>query len=138
MSTDHDTIAISSDRLGFALHQARRGRTVIVLLAQARQIRPIMGWIERHSDPSAGERVHWARGLEAFRQVASPGVVEVISPGVIYSGRYHGRHADLVIVGPGVMMTADLEEHLAVMLLDADPMDVDTDPGSLPILREGQ
>jgi hypothetical protein len=135
--TDDTDLRLSTDRLGFALHQARRGRRVLILLAQARQIRPVLGWLERHIEDRTNERVHWARGLEAYRQVASPGTVELITPGAIERGRLRGGRADLVIVGPGVLMHQVLEEEIALLLLDADPMiDEHDDTPRTPIIRE--
>lgn len=128
-------LRLSTDRLGFALHQARRGRRVVVLMAQAREIRPVLAWLERHLDDRGTERVHWANGFEAYRRTDSSGCVELTSP-THFPRTYRGQHADLLLVGPGVMMTADIEEAAALLLRNADPVAVDTDPGSPPILLE--
>lgn len=97
-------------RLGYALHQARRGRQVMIFVPLMAQVRPCLEWLARHRDEAVDERIHYSPGYEAFRCVEAGGSITFATPSSIT--RFYGRTVDYILVAPDVILTETLEARL--------------------------
>lgn len=113
------TPVLAPARLGYALHHARAGKRVLVVVQLAGQIRPILAWLDRHAEEPT-DRVHWGNGAEAYRHRESGGSI-TFAPLWSLDRSVRGRvDLDVIIVAPSVVLDRRLEAALAALARFSD------------------
>lgn len=109
-------MTLDDGRIGFAIHHARDGDRIVIVVDTNAAVRVIMRrLVTMVGGPHpATERIHRASGLEGFDHEPSGGSIRFVTAAALDRIR-HPIAADKVIVDPAAMLTELREQVLADM-----------------------
>lgn len=115
-------LALRRERLGFALHHARDGKRILVIVELQTQVRPLLDWLDGARQDASAERIAFGKGREAYRHQGGGEIVFSTAHAIEVHGRGRGESLDLVLIGGSVILSERLADFLAGLRLD--PVDV--------------
>jgi hypothetical protein len=107
--------AVKRQRLGFALHHARAGDHIVIVVDTHVTVRLVMRQIAAMvGTHPADERIHRASGLEGYEHVPTGGSIRFVTTAAL-DRITHPIAADKVLVDPAALLTDARERVLADM-----------------------
>lgn len=113
-------LALRRERLGYALHHAREGKRILVIVELHTQIRPLLDWLDRARQDPATERITFGSSREGYHHKGGGGIVFSTAHMIEVHGRNRGEVFDLVLIGGAVILSERLADFLAALRIGAD------------------